>query len=62
MIAINQVDEDRLRQVVETILPVARKRAELLGEMSEALQRGDDSAALALARRICGLPTTEIAR
>lgn len=53
---------DALRRMVETALPMARARAELVGEMRSALLEGDERAALALARRVCGLsPVQEAA-
>lgn len=48
------LERDRLRRMVEEILPHARERAQLLGEMRAALLRGED--VTAMARRLCGLP------
>lgn len=56
------LDEDALRRMIEAALPVAQQQAQLVGEMSDALTRGDERAALALARRLCGLPSAEIVR
>ena len=52
-------ERDRLRRMVEVALPIARKRAELVGDIREALEQGDERLALTLARRLCGLPTVE---
>lgn len=53
------VAADALRRMVEAALPVARARAELIGELRSALLKRDDTAALALARRVCGIPPIE---
>jgi hypothetical protein len=53
------VGADALRRMVEAALPVARARAELIGELRSALLERDDASALALARRVCGIPPIE---
>lgn len=52
-------DPERLRRAIEEALPIARERGRLHGELREALLAGQDQAALALARRLCGLPPLE---
>lgn len=52
-------DEDRLRQAVEEALRVGEERRQILVEIRTALEQGDDRAALALVRRIVGLPPVE---
>ena len=45
---------DALRALAEVALPIARERASLLGEMRDALDRGDERLVIALARRLTG--------
>lgn len=45
-----------LRALIEAALPAARERKKLLEEMRRALQDGNEPAALAIARRLVGLP------
>ncbi len=49
-------DPDRLRRTIEEALPIARERRQLLDEIKDALEEGDDHAALTLMRRYLGLP------
>lgn len=51
------LDREQLRRAVEAALPEALGRAQLLGEIRGALEKGDDAAAILLMRRYCGLPT-----
>lgn len=51
-------DRDSLRRMIEEALPTVRERAELLDEISSALEHGEDLEALTLMRRYCGLPPT----
>jgi len=45
-----------LSGVVDAILEVSRQRKSLLDRLRAALQSGDDTVALELARQLCGLP------
>lgn len=51
-----RTDRNHLRRLIEAALPPAKERAELIGQMRDALLAGDDMAALRLARKVCGLP------
>lgn len=44
---------------LETIIAIARARAELVDRLQEALEHEDTAAALALAREVCGLPRSQ---
>jgi hypothetical protein len=48
--------KDALRRFVEEALPAARDHAQLVDELRHALEQGDERGALAIARRLCGLP------
>lgn len=58
--AAEKLDRDALRRMVEAALPVAETRGHLLGEIKDALLRGDEPAAVALMRRYCGIPPVQI--
>lgn len=45
--------------LVDAVIEIGRERAALLGDMKMALMRRDDSTALRLARRLCGLSEEE---
>lgn len=45
--------------VVDAVLEVGRQRKAVLDKMRAALQSGDDSGALKLARQLCGLQNEE---
>jgi hypothetical protein len=45
--------------VIDRLIVRAERRAALVGELKEALVRGDTLAALELARRVCGLAPVE---
>lgn len=45
--------------MVDAILEVGRQRKAVLDKMRAALQSGDDSGALELARKLCGLHNEE---
>lgn len=51
--------DDRLRRMVEEVLPIAQKRTNLLGEMRDALLVDDRDLVVVLARRLVGLPPLE---
>lgn len=48
--------DDRLRRAIEQALPVARARRRLLDDLRAALEGENEQLALALARRLVGLP------
>jgi hypothetical protein len=48
--------DDRLRRTIEAGLSVAHERRRLLDDLRAALEGGNDPLALALARRVVGLP------
>lgn len=43
------------RGVLDAVLEESRRQARTLGEMKDALERGEDEKALEKAREICGL-------
>lgn len=47
--------ETELNSVVEVAIQISAKRMRVLVRLREALKRGDDKDALALARQLCGL-------
>ncbi len=47
-------DAPTLKGVVQAALEIARQRRETLAHLRAALERGDESEALRLAREICG--------
>jgi len=53
------ISEPNTSGIVDAILEVGRQRAALLEEMRSALESGDDSKALNLARQLCGLGNEE---
>lgn len=57
----DQKQRDSLRRLVEEALPAAREQAQLIADMRAAFDKGDEQSALALARRLCGLPALRIA-
>lgn len=52
--------EDVMRSAIEAALPVVRERAELLRDVSDALEADDTHRAVSLMRRYCGLPPVRI--
>lgn len=57
-----QDPEDALRRMIEGMVPVVRERAQLLEEVTTALEGGDDPRALSLMRRYCGLKPLRVTR
>jgi hypothetical protein len=53
------ISEPNTSGIVDAILEVGRQRAALLGQLRSALESGDDSKALNLARQLCGLGNEE---
>lgn len=53
------ISEPNTAGIVDAILEVGRQRAALLEELRAALESRDDSKALQLARRLCGLENEE---
>lgn len=51
----NGVDPSNIMGTVDAILEVGRQRKFVLNQLRVALQSGDDSQALNLARQLCGL-------
>ena len=49
------MDRDLTDTDLEAILDIADRRAELIDQLQDALERDDTLAALELARRVCGL-------
>lgn len=47
--------ETELNSLVEVAIQISAKRMGVLVKLREALKRGDDKNALALARQLCGL-------
>jgi hypothetical protein len=54
-------DLDRLRRLVEAAVAPALDRARILDDVKDALERGDERAAIAAMRQYCGLPTLKVA-
>ena len=48
---VNLTDRD-----LEEIISIARRRAKLVDDLTEALKKSDPLKALELARQVCGLP------
>jgi hypothetical protein len=53
------ISEHNTAGIVDAILEVGKQRAALLGKLRVALESGDDSKALLLARQLCGLGNEE---
>ena len=53
------ISEPNTSGIVDAILEVGRQRVALLGQLRSALESGDDSKALNLARQLCGLENEE---
>jgi hypothetical protein len=53
------ISEPNMAGVVDAILEVGRQRGALLEQLRAALQSGDDTKALNLARQLCGLGNEE---
>ena len=51
----DQPNEDALRLMVEAALNVKMERAQLLGQVKDALSLGDRDRAIALMKRYCGM-------
>ncbi len=48
-------DEKVIEEGIKEILIIARKRAEILGQLKCAVLANDEKRAMALARQICGI-------
>jgi uncharacterized protein YpiB (UPF0302 family) len=43
------------RGIIEAAIEISERRRELLSRLKDALERGDETVALALAKQLCGM-------